>query len=302
MKTMRFSLFAALLPLALAACGGGSSSGGGTPTRLAVADAPVDGATSVVVVFTGVQLIPDQGNAVEIDFASPKSIDLITQSGTASAVLFDQPIPSGHYGQVRLLVLADGNPSNSHMVKSDGSTVGLNVPSGAQTGLKLVSGFQVPASGVVDYTIDFDLRKAITCPPGQAPTCTLKPAMRLVADNSVGNVAGTVDPSLAAPENCTPGVYLYSGNVTAPEDANSTAASTDTNQPIASKVPVATQQGLTYQFTFLPPGTYTVAYTCQAGVDDPDQSDNSVTFTPIVQNVTVTAGQTTTVDLAPPAP
>src|SRR2546430_11565534 len=31
---------------------------------------------------------------------------------------------------------------------------------------------------------DFDLRKAITCPPGQVPACTLKPAMRLVDNRS----------------------------------------------------------------------------------------------------------------------
>ncbi len=286
------------IALSLAGCGGGGDSGSGAHMKLAVADAPVDGATHVVVAFTGVELTGNSGSPVEIDFASPKTIDLITDSGTATAVLFDSPVPAGQYGQIRLK-LQEPITDHSFMTTSDGAQHPLNVPSGSETGLKLVSGFTVPDSGIADYTIDFDLRKAITCPPGQAPTCTLKPAMRLVANNSVGNVAGTVDPSLAAPQNCTPGVYLYSGNVTAPEDANSAAASTDTNQPIASKVPVATQQGLAYQFTFLAPGTYTVAYTCEAGSDNPDQSDNSVTFTPIVQNVTVTAGQTATVDLAP---
>lgn len=299
MKTVQFSLCATLLPLALAACGGGSSGGGGTATRMAVADAPVDGATSVVVVFTGVQLIPDQGSAVEIDFSTPKSIDLITQSGTASAVLFDQPIPSGHYGQVRLLVLADGNPSNSHMVESDGSTVGLNVPSGAQTGLKLVSGFEVPTSGVVDYTIDFDLRKAITCPPGHGGVCTLKPAERLVDNTQVGNIQGVVSTALV-PQGCTPGVYLYSGVVTTPEDVNSAAPATDTNQPLASKVPVVTSTsggGYYYQFTFLPPGTYTVAFTCQAAQDQPDQADATVTFAPVKSGIAVTAAGTTTANL-----
>jgi hypothetical protein len=52
----------------------------------------------------------------------------------------------------------------------------LLVPSGSETGLKLVSGFTVPSNGVVDYTIDFDLRHAITCPTGQSPACILKPA------------------------------------------------------------------------------------------------------------------------------
>src|SRR5579859_6017554 len=213
--------------LGLAACGGGSGSSMAPVApqmRLSVADAPpADGAPHVVVQFTGVELTGDGGNAVTITFPSPKSIDLVTQSGTASAQLFDQPIPPGSYGQVRLMVNADGNASDSYIVLADGSMHGLIIPSGMQTGLKLVSGFTVPSSGVVDYTIDFDLRKAITCPPGQGPACILKPALRLVDNTTVGNIQGTVSNTLV-PNGCSPGVYLYNGSVTAPEDMNSAAA------------------------------------------------------------------------------
>jgi Domain of unknown function (DUF4382) len=282
--------------LALGACGGGGGAGSGQMS-LAVADAPVDGAESVVVKFTGVELAANGGNPIQITFPQPKTIDLLTQSGTASAVLFSQPIPAGSYGQIRLMVVADGNPSNSYIQLSDGTMHGLQVPSGSETGLKLVSGFTVPSSGVVDYTIDFDLRKAITCPTGQAPVCTLKPADRLVDNTTVGNIQGVVSNTLV-PGGCEPGAYLYSGTVTTPEDINSTAPSTDTNQPLASKVVVANSQPpFYYQFTFLPPGSYTVAFTCQAGQDNPDQADSVVTFNPIKTGVVVVAKQTTTADI-----
>ncbi len=293
------------IALGVAACGGGNSSGMTAPTsqaqtsqmRLSVADAPpADDATHVVVVFTGVELTGNSGNPVTITFPTPKSIDLMTQSGTASAVLFDQPIQPGSYGQIRLMVLADGSGNNSYIDFADGSRMGLLVPSGSETGFKLVSGFTVPSSGVADYTIDFDLRKAITCPPGQAPACILKPAERLVDDTSVSNIQGQITSTL--PNGCTPGVYLYSGLVTKPEDMNSTAPSTDTNQPLASKVPVASSvPPYYYQFTFLPPGTYTVAFTCEAAQDNPDQADPSVILTPVATTA-VTAGQTATVDIA----
>jgi hypothetical protein len=283
--------------LGLAACSGGGGGGNMGQMQLAVADAPVDGAQSVVVKFTGIELTGDSGSPVGITFASPKSIDLLTQSGTASAVLFNQPIPAGSYGQIRLMVMADGDPSNSYVMLSDGTMHGLQVPSGSETGLKLVSGFTVPSSGVVDYTIDFDLRQAITCPPGQSPACILKPVERLVDNTTVGNIQGVVSNTLV-PSGCTPGVYLYNGTVTAPEDMNSTAPPSDTNQPLASKVPVAdSQPPYYYQFTFLPPGTYTVAFTCQAAQDNPDQADSSVKFNPVKTGITVTANQTTTVDL-----
>src|ERR1700732_2757288 len=181
--------------LGVAACGGGNSMMPATSQaqtsqmnqmRLSVADAPpADNATHVVVVFTGVELTGNSGNPVTITFPTPKSIDLMTQSNTASAVLFDQPIPAGSYGQIRLMVMADGAPSNSYLTLSDGTMHGLQVPSGSETGLKLVSGFTVPSSGVVDYTIDFYLTKATPCPPGKSPACILKPVERLVDNTTV---------------------------------------------------------------------------------------------------------------------
>jgi hypothetical protein len=286
---------AACVPLAIVGCGGGG--GSSNTMTLSVADAAVDGAEKVVVVFTGVELTGDGGTPVTITFPSPKTIDLLNDSGTASAQLFSQPIPAGSYGQIRLMVVADGNPSNSYIMLSDGTMHGLQVPSGSETGLKLVSGFTVPSTGVVDYTIDFDLRQAITCPTGQAPACTLKPAERLVDNTMVGNIQGQVSNTLV-PMGCTPGVYLYAGTVTAPADMNSAAAAGDPNQPMASKVPVATSQPpYYYQFTFLQPGSYTVAFTCQAAQDNPDRADATVTFNPIKTGNVVMAGQTTTVDL-----
>ena len=122
-KQKHFLALASLLAataLGLAACGGGNSSGMTAPMsqpqmKLSVSDAPVDGATHVVVVFTGVELTGNSGNPVTITFPSPMSIDLMTQSGTASAVLFDQPIPPGSYGQIRLMVTADGSANNSYI-------------------------------------------------------------------------------------------------------------------------------------------------------------------------------------------
>jgi hypothetical protein len=287
-------LVAGVTLLSLAACGGGGG-GGSAQVKMSVGDAPVDGAEAVIVKFTGVELTANGGNPVTITFPQPKTIDLLNDSGTASAMLFDQPIPSGQYGQIRLMVVADGDPSNSYITFSDGTRHALQVPS--TTGLKLVSGFTVPTSGVVDYTIDFDLRKDITCPTGQAPVCTLKPADRLIDNTTVGNIQGVVSNTLI-PNGCTPGVYLYSGTVTAPEDMNGAAASSDTNQPLSSNVLVASSQPpYYYQFTFLQPGTYTVAFTCQAAQDDADTSDSAVTFNPVKTAISVTANMTTTVDI-----
>src|SRR5262249_22003605 len=118
--------------LGLISCGGDSGGAMGS-LKLGVADAPADGAQSVVVKFPGVELTGDSGKPVDITFPQPKTIDLLNDSGTASAMLFYQPIPAGSYGQVRLMVVADGDPTNSYIMLSDGTTQGLLIPSGAET-------------------------------------------------------------------------------------------------------------------------------------------------------------------------
>jgi hypothetical protein len=52
-----------------------------------------------------------------------------------------------------------------------------------------------------------------------------------------------------------------------------------------------------YQFTALPPGTYTLALTCQAALDNRAQADSAVTFSAIMAGIVVTADHTTTVNI-----
>jgi hypothetical protein len=290
-------LLPALAALLLAACGGSGDGSKQGEMKLSVGDAPVDGAQKVVLVVTGVELTPDTGSVVTINFTAPKAIDLLKDSGTAAAVLFDQKLATGRYTQVRLVVTADGNASNSYIVTSDGNTHGLLVPSGAETGFKLVQGFSVNSSGIADYAIDFDLRKSVTCPPGQAPACLLKPTTRLVDNAAVGDIQGSVAGARVV-TGCVPAVYLYSGTVTTPADMDSTAGATDPNQPLSSRaVYAAITPPYAYQFSFLEPGSYTLALTCKADQDNPDQPDTAVTFAPVITAITVTAGQATTADI-----
>jgi hypothetical protein len=85
-------------------------------------------------------------------------------------------------------------------------------------------------------------------------------------------------------------VYLWTGGTATTGDNGSA------NAPLASKVPVQTASGLQYQFTFLDPGSYTVGFTCNAAGDNADQDDH-LAFAPVVNNVAVSAGATTSVNL-----
>ena len=288
--------------LALGACGGGSGSGnnGDTGTiSLNVTDAPVDGATEVVVEFSGVTLKPVDGDDQVFTFDTPKSIDLIKLQGTLSQPLLESvEIPAGNYSQIRLHVNAEfDSVLDSYITLSDGAQEELRVPSGSQSGLKLNSPFTVDADTAnAVYTIDFDLRKSVINPGGQ-PGHFLKPSLRLVQNLDIGSIAGTVDAALVTAAGCSGdgnSVYAFAGPDATVDDVGS-----DSEPLTTAVVNLDIGSGnYVYEIGFVHAGEYTLAFTCQADqdfaaddVDDPDGiANDDIAFTTPV-NVVVVAGE-----------
>ena len=286
------------------ACGGSSGNGGATNLNddgtndeatfsLGITDGPVDTAEQVVVQFDGVELQPASGDRITFDFATPQSIDLLALQGNNSEMLLmNETIPAGEYSWVRLMVSAEQDGvMDSYLVDTSFVEHELWIPSGAETGLKLVSGFTAAADSVVDFTIDFDLRKSVTFPPGLGGTYMLRPALRLVDNLTVGTVAGNIDAALietacgeTAENNGS--VYLYSGTVEVAEDIS--GADTD---PLATAT-VDDEGG--YEIGFIMQGQYSAAYTCDSAQDDP-QADDELSFYGL-KTLEVSADTTTEVD------
>lgn len=292
----------------VAACGGG---GGGSEEpatghlRLSITDAPVDDAMSVVVQFSGVAF-KQQGSAPEIiESISPRQIDLLEyQEGRAALLLDDIVLPAGSYEWIRLIVDNVPNVRDSYLVQMTGEECELRVPSGAESGLKLNRGFTLSADGSTALTIDFDLRKSIHAPPGQqggAPDCSqaylMRPTLRIVDDANVGAVAGTVDSALVM-DDCLPKVYVFQGHDVVADDIDD-AGTPDVDPYLVAEVGI--ENGSTaydYRAAFLPPGNYTVAFTCSD--DDPAAEDELAFLTP--RAVTVQANLIATADFSPPPP
>jgi hypothetical protein len=311
-----FFVRAMIMPVVIffVACGGGGGGGdsGGTGTMsLYLTDAPVDSAERVVVAFTGVELKPAGGSSIEYYFCddgSPdgsvsetpcttpfiRQIDLLALEGGGSELILDQvEVPAGRYEWLRLKVNAErGVIIDDSFIEFEGPLQeSLWIPSGYETGLKLVSGFVVPAGGHADFTVDFDLRKSVTNPEGSYLDYILKPALRIIDNSQVGSIAGTVDAELTEDSSCTGGnaVYVYSGHDVTPIDVR--GAVTD---PLTTAIVNGSYE---YRAAFLPAGDYTVAFTCQADQDDPVSPD-SLTFVGAA-NVNVVAGEETIHDFGP---
>jgi hypothetical protein len=295
-KTLAIFLGAALL----AGCGGGGSDAGAPGNgqlTLGITDAPVDGATAVVVKFTAVELKPEDGAAFSIDLSPDPSIDLLALAGGSSRTLLDaHTVPAGRYEWVRLLIEAQQNQPSSYIDLASGERFPLFVPSGSETGLKLIRGFTVAAGGITHFTIDFDLRKSVIAPPGQSPNYLLKPVLRIVDNLRVGTIAGTVAAALV-PVDCTPQVYIFTGAGIVPDDLDS-AAAPDVDPLISVPVNLDAASG-EYRFraSFVETGDYTASFTCNGAADTPEGEE--VLVFAGTRNVTVTANQTTTIAFAP---
>lgn len=303
-----WTLLVSTVLFALAGCGGGDDPPGEGRMRLSVTDAPVDDAASVVVQFSGVAF-KREGDAAEVvrDLSpSPRQLDLLEyQEGRAALLLDNVALPAGRYEWIRLIVDNETNVRDSYIVLNTGVECELRVPSGAESGLKLNRGFELPADGSAALTIDFDLRKSIHAPPGQqgsTPDCSqaylMRPTLRVVDDANVGAIAGAIDSALVT-EECLPNVYVFSGSDITPDDLEEAAAAGDVDPLLVASV--AVENGSTsygYHAAFLPPGPYTVAFTCSD--DDPTEDDVLTFATP--QLVTVQTNLIASADFAPPAP
>src|SRR5262245_15927777 len=325
MSPARFCALALLGMTALGVSGCGGSGGGevasATTGSLSVniTDAPIDGATEVIIVFTGIELHQAGGTTTTIDFSSPKSIDLIKlQDGVTSALTQDSAVPAGNYDWMRLKVLATKNSQGESYIKLlTGQQYPLWIPSGAETGLKLVRPFTVAQGSLTRLVIDFDLRKSITAPPGQDPNYIMRPTLRLLDQLQVGKISASVDLAGLATAQlgagstvsaCKGGLYLFSGGAATPDDQDSDAA--DGADPIVYE-PLAydgVNTSVTIDLPFVEVGSYTLAATCNFDVDAADTNDYNPAATqgmPGFQTmkwttkgkVAVTANGTTTISL-----
>jgi len=257
--------------------------------NLGLTDAPVSGVTKVWIQFTGVEVKPVGGNAIDFMFSPEKGFDLLTlQGGTTATFLNGATIPAGQYEWVRLMV--DTSASASFVMDSTGGQHGLTIPSGAETGLKLIQGFTMPVGGAANFTVDFVLSKSLIAPQGLSPDYLLKPVLRLVDNTQVGTISGTFTAStLSNPSNtnCTtrpPVVYVYAGGGVTPDDIFNPPM-TDTD-PAVGPQPLTTataalnsMNDYAYSVAFLPAGSYTVAFTCDP--DDPSIDESAANPDPI---------------------
>jgi len=309
-KQTAFGVLAASA-VVLVGCGGSGSGSGETATTgflsLSVSDGPIGSAEKVCITFNEIELKSGSETTVftrdpEVD--PPWKVNLLDyQGGNAAPLLMEKEVTAGNYEWMRLGIDAvrgsnggagdtggtDCDGDASYIVMDGGSVHNLYVPSGANTGLKLVSGFTVPANDSPDFTAEFDLGKSITAPPGIEPDVEMRPVIRLVNNIEVGMLTGTVHDDLANADVCDdPWVHVFDDTDTVEPNADDSIAMAMVKQPENG------DGSMTWNYTvgFLLAGDYLAAFTC-----------NGTDFEPAAGlEAPITAGVTTTVNFEPPTP
>lgn len=303
MERIRFGRLCAA-PLAtamLAACSGGGSGGSTGSLSLSLADAPVDGVSEINVRIDGVRLHPQQGSTVEITYDTPMRVDLLKLTDAGPAVLLDgKSVPAGKYDWLELEVKADlDGVYDSYVTTSDGGQQEIRVPSGDQSGLRLVSPFTITADQQTSFLIDWNMRMGLTSPPGQSGYL-LKPAFRIIDMTKYGTLSGMVADSLVSDPSCRNDLQADTGNAVYVYEKLMAGQQPDDVDAATGPTPVATadvkqdQDGVYRYQVILSPGDYTVAFTCQASSDSPAADDTIVFVAPT--DVTVSDGSMPVVD------
>jgi hypothetical protein len=160
----------------------------------------------------------------------PMTVNLLEWNNGKSIVIGTSEVPAGHYTQIRLKI-------QDAEVVINGQTHPLEVPSGAQSGLKLAHEFTINAGSTYELVVDFDAQRSIvtTGPPNNPNGYKLNPTLRVVPKAMTGSISGIV----TNPEHAAI-AYAIAGIDTV------TTTAVDKNSGY-------------FMLAYLPVGTYTVA-------------------------------------------
>jgi len=221
--------------------------------RIQMTDAPGDFDAVHLVIREVSAHLTDAGSSSGWVVINPESttFDLLTLRNGVFATLGAALVPAGRYTQIRLLL----GPGSDVVV--GGVSYPLTVPSGLQTGLKLVGTFDIAPNALTDVALDFDAQRSVLLTG--AGSYMLKPVVRAVMFSSAGAISGTV-----LPAGIPTSVYALQ----APDTLASTLAAADGS----------------FTLSALPAGAYSVAF-------HPDTAYRDTTLSGVV----VTAGSTTSV-------
>lgn len=204
-------IFSLIISVFLVACGGGgsgdsSSSGTGT-VAMSLTDAMSNKFNAVYVTIEDVQVhLKGNGNGnngwESVSTPNlPKTFNLYELTNGIREEIGLADLDTGGYTQMRLIVgdmpdsgineLSEAHPYANYVIDTDDSYQELKIPSGYQTGIKIVHGFTISANQTTELIIDFDAEKSVVV-AGNSGNWHLKPTVKVGATAELSIIRGKV--------------------------------------------------------------------------------------------------------------
>ncbi len=214
MKGRVFGAIALLTTFFFLGCGGGGGGldGGGTGTlSLSLTDAAVDGLKAVYVTIDKVQVhlggnesAPANWKTVS-DVGNGRTYNLLELVNGMRSDLGLTDLEAGRYTQMRLVlgrspdgginILSRRHPFANYVITDTDVLHELKVPSGFQTGIKIVHGFTIEENGTTELVLDFDAARSVVR-AGASGNWLLKPTIKVLELLDYAIVRGVVkDPA-----------------------------------------------------------------------------------------------------------
>ena len=196
------SLFIPALAL-FSGCGSSSTDGGGgTGTvSLHLTDATINGVQAVYVTIEEVSVHKDEGGTWKVIAEPNRTYNLLEVVNGVREELGIAVLETGHYTQLRMKVreqpdggintLSESHPYGNYLMDNSDQYQELKIPSGYQTGVKVVCGFDINENQTTELILDFDASRSIV-EAGSSENLLLKPTIKVFELDEYSVISGTV--------------------------------------------------------------------------------------------------------------
>jgi len=248
----------------LAGCGAEINTG---TLSLSLSDATTAEYNAAYVTIKEVQVHTDEDGSWQRVASPNRTYNLLELVNGVREQLGITELETAHYTQMRLIIgkspddtinlLSESHPYANYIIDNADTYYELKIPSGYQTGIKIVHGFDIAEDQTTELILDFDACRSVV-QAGNSGKWLLKPTIKIASLEDFSIINGTVtDDSDAGIEGALVSAQIFNGGTTETKD----------DDELIIQAATITDSNGEYKL-FVTPGTFNLVVYAEAKVPD----------------------------------